>query len=298
MPLFDLVLAAAIFGTAGLSLWVRDRTAAIAGFLVTGLLISLCWIRLGAPDVALAEAAIGAGLTGALLLRSARRIPVAVPSTQSRLTRAFAAALAASVSVAIVWVVSTTGSIPVYPPLVAGELAESGVSNPVTAVLLNFRAWDTLLEIAVLFVALSVIALVAPALPRTGSLGPLALPFARVVLPLSILLAGHLLWQGGHAPGGAFQAGAVLAGGFIAVGLSGVADTSGGLRRALAPLAVAGLAVFVVAALAAGILTGDMLGYPEGAAKAWIIAIESALTLSIAATLFLLFFGPAEGRDT
>ena len=32
------------------------------------LLMSLAWARLAAPDIGLAEAAIGAGLTGALLL--------------------------------------------------------------------------------------------------------------------------------------------------------------------------------------------------------------------------------------
>jgi len=36
--------------------------------------LSLAWVRLSAPDVALAEAAIGAGLTGALLLAALRRI--------------------------------------------------------------------------------------------------------------------------------------------------------------------------------------------------------------------------------
>jgi hypothetical protein len=37
-------------------------------FIVFGLLMTLAWARLQAPDIALAEAAIGAGLTGALLL--------------------------------------------------------------------------------------------------------------------------------------------------------------------------------------------------------------------------------------
>jgi energy-converting hydrogenase B subunit D len=37
-------------------------------FIVFGLLMALAWARLDAPDIALAEAAIGAGLTGALLL--------------------------------------------------------------------------------------------------------------------------------------------------------------------------------------------------------------------------------------
>jgi uncharacterized MnhB-related membrane protein len=36
-----------------------------------GLLTALAWVRLAAPDIALAEAAIGAGITGALLLDAA-----------------------------------------------------------------------------------------------------------------------------------------------------------------------------------------------------------------------------------
>ena len=47
---------------------------AIVLFIAFGLLMSLAWVRLGAPDVALAEAAIGAGLTGALLLSALTRL--------------------------------------------------------------------------------------------------------------------------------------------------------------------------------------------------------------------------------
>jgi uncharacterized MnhB-related membrane protein len=36
--------------------------------------MALAWVRLAAPDVALAEAAIGAGLTGALLMAALARL--------------------------------------------------------------------------------------------------------------------------------------------------------------------------------------------------------------------------------
>jgi hypothetical protein len=49
--------------------------------------------------------------------------------------------------------------------------------------------------------------------------------------------------------------------------------------------------VFAIAALGAEFLTGTLLLYPHGTAKSWILAIEAALTLSIAAMLFLLFCG-------
>jgi uncharacterized MnhB-related membrane protein len=43
-------------------------------FIAFGLLMALAWVRLDAPDIALAEAAIGAGLTGAILLAALARL--------------------------------------------------------------------------------------------------------------------------------------------------------------------------------------------------------------------------------
>lgn len=37
-------------------------------FIALGLFVSFAWVKLAAPDIALAEAALGAGITGALLL--------------------------------------------------------------------------------------------------------------------------------------------------------------------------------------------------------------------------------------
>ena len=91
------------------------------------------------------------------------------------------------------------------------NLATSGVSNPVTAVLLNFRAYDTLLELAVLLTAVLGIFALGPARPGYRSAGPVFDSLAHWLVPVLILTAGYLLWVGAHAPGGAFQAGAILA---------------------------------------------------------------------------------------
>lgn len=56
------------------ALSAADLLRAVAMFVTFGLLVAIAWIRLGAPDVAIAEAAIGAGLTGALLLITIRRM--------------------------------------------------------------------------------------------------------------------------------------------------------------------------------------------------------------------------------
>lgn len=64
----DALLVLALLATAMAALWSRDLFRAVVLFIAFGLLMALGWVRLEAPDVALAEAAIGAGLTGVLLL--------------------------------------------------------------------------------------------------------------------------------------------------------------------------------------------------------------------------------------
>lgn len=66
--LFDLLLAAALLWSGWRSLAAPTQQRAVVLFIVFGLLMTRAWARLAAPDIALAEAGIGAGLTGALLL--------------------------------------------------------------------------------------------------------------------------------------------------------------------------------------------------------------------------------------
>jgi len=76
----DLLLAASLLWSGWRAVATREPYRAVVYFIVFGLLMTLAWARLEAPDIALAEAAIGAGLTGALLLdsidalRSRRRV--------------------------------------------------------------------------------------------------------------------------------------------------------------------------------------------------------------------------------
>ena len=87
----------------------------------------------------------------------------------------------------------------------------SGVSNPVTAVLLNYRAYDTFLELGVLLLALlGVWSLGCAGCQHQSSPGPVLDSLSRLLVPILIMVSGYLLWAGAHAPGGAFQAGSVL----------------------------------------------------------------------------------------
>lgn len=68
MQLFDLLLIGTILWIAVGSLSETKLFKSVVMFVVFGLFMAIAWIRLGSPDVALAEAAIGAGVTGALML--------------------------------------------------------------------------------------------------------------------------------------------------------------------------------------------------------------------------------------
>ncbi len=71
---FDILLGCSLLWLGWRALASPDLSKAIVLFVAFGLLMALAWVRLDAADVALAEAAIGAGLTGALSLAALARL--------------------------------------------------------------------------------------------------------------------------------------------------------------------------------------------------------------------------------
>lgn len=173
-------------------------------------------------------------------------------------------------------------------------LPASGVTNPVTAVLLNYRGYDTLLEIAVLLLAVVAVWTLraAPAGDtRAATDRPLLASLVRLIAPVAVVVAGYFLWIGSFAPGGAFQAGAVLGGLGVLALLAGLVPADALAGRATRAVLALGLLVFVAAGAAAMGRTGGLLAYPPGEGGTWILVIEAAATLSIGATLAALFLG-------
>lgn len=76
---FDGLLALALLLAAGGLIRAADLFRAIILFFAFGLLMSVAWVRLNAVDVALAEATIGAGVTGALFLAALARLRRPLP---------------------------------------------------------------------------------------------------------------------------------------------------------------------------------------------------------------------------
>lgn len=194
---------------------------------------------------------------------------------------------------------------PTLAPAVAEQLPATGVQNPITGVLLGFRAIDTLLETVVLLPALIGVWSLASDQGwggRPASLTPLrsngALPLmARILPPFGILVAIHLLWIGADEPGGKFQAAAVLTAMWALVLVAGLLEPPRVSSRALRLVLLFGPLVFVGIGAAGLWLAGAFLAYPAGYAKPLILAIEIALTPSIALALGLLLAGPPTGGD-
>jgi multisubunit Na+/H+ antiporter MnhB subunit len=299
---FDVALALALVGAAVVIIWAANTFTATALFIVFGVMMAVAWGRLGAVDIALAEAAIGAGITGALLLHAqgAEAAKVATrPRRAVSLRRwrvdavvALGAALVALALVAALW--TAPDELTGLGPQVEARSVEAGAENPVTVVLLNLRAYDTLLEVVVLVAA--VVAAWALALrrpPAPPAPGLLLVSMTRLVAPITVLIGGYLLWRGTFAPGGAFQAGAVIAGAAILGLLAEFSPPRRDLSRVVRAALVVGVLVFVIAG-AVGPLVGDpALTYRGEAASRWILAVEIGATISIALALIAVFIGRA-----
>jgi multisubunit Na+/H+ antiporter MnhB subunit len=304
MLVFDIMLMGVIVWIALGSLSPRGVYKSVVMFVVFGLFMALAWVRLGAPDVALAEAAIGAGVTGVILLDAAghlrQRTPGPIPERHVRRGVAPLPLLASVIVffVLALLVVNLPAEADGLAPLMTAGAEDSGIKNVVTAVLLDFRGYDTLLEIAVLMLATVAVFSLRDApdiLGRrlAGNAGPLLGSFTRIVTPFMLLIAGHLIWIGSSEPGGAFQAGAVLGAAGILLALSGFASPRWAGRRVVRLSLTVGLLVFIAIALYPLFLGGMLLQYPDETRKTLILAMETWLTLSIGASLVSLFIASA-----
>lgn len=173
---------------------------------------------------------------------------------------------------------------------VMAHLSQSGVSHPVTAVLLNYRGYDTLLEVAVLLLALIAIFAIIGDSPSSSSKPkhPLIQNIARVTVPLMVMIAVYLLWAGAFRPGGAFQAAAVLAASGVLLYLVGLIPNWNTPDMRLRLALSGGFFLFLVIAIAL-LSEGSLLQYPPETAGLLILLIEAGLTISLALNLAGLF---------
>jgi multicomponent K+:H+ antiporter subunit A len=202
----------------------RQRLVALVVIGAVGLAVSLAFVVLSAPDLALTQLLVEL-VTIALMLLALNYLPQEsrpLPGLRSgaRRWRDVAVALAAGGGVAtLAYAMMTRPTRTVADELLARSIPEGHGANVVNVILVDFRGFDTLGEIAVFGVA----ALVVHALLRRARLAPdhlvpgepdrLPMPanLSHLLFPLALAVSVYLFLRGHNRPGGGFIAGLVLA---------------------------------------------------------------------------------------
>jgi multisubunit Na+/H+ antiporter MnhB subunit len=307
MDALNIVLAALLLGLAAWSVVAREALGGIAGFIAYGLLLTLAWVQLHGIDVALTEAAIGGGLTGVLLIGAGARLRGTEAAARAERPAPGARWLAAALSVLVasalaLCVLLLPEPAPTLAPQVAANIGVTQVGNPITAVLLAFRAMDTLLEAIVLvFALIGVWSLTPdrfwggrPGLQQSADANGILAYAARLLPPIGIVVAVYIFWIGADQPGGKFQGATILAAMWLLVLMAGLADAPPISRQWLRTLLVAGPMVFIAVGAIGAVTAGAFLGYPEGVAKALILTVEFALMPTLTLVLGLMLLGAAQ----
>ncbi len=163
VPFAVLELAVAVFVvvTALVTVLLRDIVAVVVVFAAYSLGMALFYAILLAPDVAMTEAAIGAGVTTLLLLLAIAKTSRPVGAVSIESINLPAAALVGTLFVLLLATIielpalgadsAWAWSSPVSQYYIANAYADTGVENAVTAVLAGYRGFDTFGEAVVIF---------------------------------------------------------------------------------------------------------------------------------------------------
>ena len=202
----------------------RFRSVVLVG--LVGLVVSLAFVALSAPDLALTQLSVEVVST-VLLLMGLALLPQTSPRESSRTRKARDAALAVAAGAGmawLAWVFMTRDHDSISWYFLEQALPKGGGTNAVNVILVDFRGFDTWGEITVLGVAaLGVLALMdgmrtrreasdGAGLPWTFASQPLLLRVAAsVVLPLALVFSIYIFMRGHNLPGGGFIAGLITA---------------------------------------------------------------------------------------
>ncbi|MGE0874965.1 MAG: monovalent cation/H+ antiporter subunit A [Burkholderiales bacterium] len=217
-----LVLVAAALGAV---LVHRQRLAAVILVAVVGLAVSIAFVYLSAPDLALTQISVEVVAT-VLLLMALALLPATSEPESGAARRLRDAGLAAGAGLGVgllAWAVMTRPLETVSWFFVDQSVPGGGGTNMVNVILVDFRGFDTLGEITVLAIAaIGVAALldglrVPRAAPRQAhDAYPLILATAsNVMLPLTLMVSAYIFLRGHNDPGGGFIAGLVTAIGLV-----------------------------------------------------------------------------------
>lgn len=250
---FEILLLIILLGTALAVAFTRKNLTAIIIFTTYSLVMSLIWIILKSPDLAITEAAVGAGITSLLFYTVLSKLGE-LDEFKNKKYRArkekknkkafnfFAILFSATI---VVLLLVTVNALPPYggahnPAInnvfnryVGEAVKETGSINLVAAVILDYRAFDTFGEATMLFTAtMAVVSLLKKeekeVTVKIGDKGndEILKVVVEIIFPFVILLGIYVVLNGHLSPGGGFSGGTILGAGLIlystAFGLEGV----------------------------------------------------------------------------
>ncbi|MFP3984031.1 MAG: DUF4040 domain-containing protein [Desulfurivibrionaceae bacterium] len=251
------------------ALQVKDLLGAAVLFGVYSFLMCLLWTEMGAVDVAFTEAAVGAGISTVLFIAAVHRSSRRVKSRRSGvlLTKALGLAVAGLLGAVLFY---ASGDFPDWadpgspasshlsPYFITRALTDTSVPNLVTAVLADYRSYDTLFETVVLFTAGMAVLMIIGGKSRDGGIpadqevrigyeDTIIRVVTRIIVPFIQIFALYVVAHGHHSPGGGFQGGVLLGSTYVLLAISYdmrmVMDRISEKRNLL--LANAGLVIYV-----------------------------------------------------
>jgi multicomponent Na+:H+ antiporter subunit B len=151
-----------VLATAGAAILVKDLVGAVFILGSYSFFLAVVWAWLGAPDLAFVEAVVGAGLGTVLLLAALSQMRA--KDVEIRRTRPPLAAYLSLIPVAALLLFAAQDlpafgdpdaapSLHIAPFYVENSLTDARTPNVVTAIIMDYRAFDTLIETCVIFTA-------------------------------------------------------------------------------------------------------------------------------------------------
>ena len=225
-PLFAIVLWLLLFSACWMMLWFHhERIKAVLISGAVGLVVTLVFVTLSAPDLALTQISVDV-VTTVLLLMSLGLLPqlTAYESSVSRRWRDALIAIIGGVGIGwISWLVLTSEQNSISWFFMQQSLPLGGGSNVVNVILVDFRGFDTFGEITVLGIAGIGALCMMDGMRAHGTsitqglsyrFNPSPLMFrmtASWVLPIALVVSLYIFLRGHNLPGGGFIAGLITA---------------------------------------------------------------------------------------
>ncbi len=225
-PVTAIVLWLLLFSSCWMMLWFHhERIKAVLISGAIGLVVTMVFVTLSAPDLALTQITVDV-VTTVLLLMSLSLLPQLTPyeSKKGQRYRDAVIAIVGGVGIGwIAWLFLTRGHNSLSWFYIQQALPLGGGSNIVNVILVDFRGFDTFGEITVLGIAAIGALCLMDGMRTHGTsitqgltyrFNPSPLMFrmtASWILPIALVISLYIFLRGHNYPGGGFIAGLITA---------------------------------------------------------------------------------------